>query len=319
MAKNWWFKFEYRLWQSDADLSGCSLAARGLWLEILCYLYAQDEYTITTSYERLGRMARCDSSEVAKLMIELKDNKVCNVTLGHGDVTVVSRRLQKILKARKQATCRKQKQRVTAESQDRVKSKSNKKEIREEKIAAKPAIPVEKKKPLLPKSEHEQGMAILQKVIGKYPDGGAQGKALKWMLESGATIEQIEREMKSQHAEYSAKGIRASYLSLQKTIFTAKAESPPGDIMGRDYPGADHVPFDVAMPLTYCETRERYIEIRDEWLTRNAKYADEVADYERSRDFRERFSEEIADDFGASSPTGRRNGNGSQENAMPVS
>lgn len=131
MAKNWWFKFEYRVWQSDPDLSGCSLAARGLWLEILCYLYAQDEYKLTSSYERLGRMARCDGSEAAKLVVELKQNNVCDVTLGHGEVTVMSRRLCKLLKARKQATCRKRKERVTQKSQDRVISKS--KELKKEK------------------------------------------------------------------------------------------------------------------------------------------------------------------------------------------
>lgn len=128
MAKNWWFKFEYRVWQSDPELSGCSLAARGLWLEILCLLYAQDDYTLTASYEKLGRMARCDSAEVARLVIELKDNKVADVTLGHGEVTVMSRRLKKLLKARKDATERKRKERVTHMSHDRV--ISNKKEVR---------------------------------------------------------------------------------------------------------------------------------------------------------------------------------------------
>lgn len=149
MAKNWWFKFEYRVWQSDPDLSGCSLAARGLWLEMLCYLYAQDQHTLTASYEKLGRMARCDSSEVAKLILELKHNNVADVTLGHGDVTVMSRRLEKLLKARNQATLRKRKERVTTMSQDRVKSKSKKEEIREQSATPPPPAPDRKNHPAI--------------------------------------------------------------------------------------------------------------------------------------------------------------------------
>lgn len=68
-------------------------------------------------------------------------------------------------------------------------------------------------------SDHRRGMRVLEEVIGTFPDGGAQGKALKWMLDKGATVEQIETELKKQFAEYSQKGFRTSYLTLQKTIF----------------------------------------------------------------------------------------------------
>jgi hypothetical protein len=133
MAKNWWFKFEYRVWKSDPELAMCSLSARGLWLEILCHMYDQDASTITCSFEQLARMTRCEASEAAKYALELKTAKVADVTLGHGEVTVMSRRLEKLLKARKQATLRKRKERVTDESQDRVKVRVISKEKEEEK------------------------------------------------------------------------------------------------------------------------------------------------------------------------------------------
>lgn len=139
MAKNWWFKFEYRVWQSDPELSQCSLAARGLWLEIICAMHSQATHTLTLSLEQLGRLARCEASEAARYALELKTANAANVTLGHGNVTLTSRRLQRGVTTRENNRLRKQKERVTEMSQDRVISKSNKKEVRKEKEEEKKA------------------------------------------------------------------------------------------------------------------------------------------------------------------------------------
>ena len=134
MAKNWWFKFEYRVWQSDPSLSQCSLGARGFWLEILCAMYAQEVHTIAGSLERIARMTRCESAEVAKFSLELKEAKVCDVTICHGDVTLTSRRLKKELSTKENNRLRKQKERCRNDVtiQSKSKSKSNKKEEEKE-------------------------------------------------------------------------------------------------------------------------------------------------------------------------------------------
>ena len=129
MTKNWWFKFEYRVWQSDPALSQCSLAARGFWLEILSAMYAQNVDTVTGSFEQIARMTRCESAEVAKCSLELKQANVCDVTLCHGNVTLVSRRLKRALSAKESNTLRKRKERGHANVTQQ--SKSNKKEVTE--------------------------------------------------------------------------------------------------------------------------------------------------------------------------------------------
>jgi len=135
MAKNWYFKFEYRVWQSDPDLSGCSLAARGFWLEMLCFMYEKDTDTVTGSHQRIARMARCEAMEVERYVMELKHNNVCDVTLSHGEITLVSRRRKAELNVRKQNTLRKQRQRghasVTVHSKSNSNSNSKKKEEEE--------------------------------------------------------------------------------------------------------------------------------------------------------------------------------------------
>lgn len=127
--KNWWMKFEYRVWQSDPQLSQCSLAARGFWLEILCSMVAQGVYQVTGSFEQIGRMARCDSSEVAKYAMELKNTKAADVTLGNGSVTLLSRRLKRELSTKENNKLRVQKHRgnadVTVHSKSNSKSKTN--------------------------------------------------------------------------------------------------------------------------------------------------------------------------------------------------
>ncbi len=144
MAKNWYFPFEYRVWQSDPALSQCSLAARGFWLEILCAMYAQEVYTVTGGVEKIARMTRCDSSEVAKYAIELKDANVCDVTLGNGDVTLLSRRLKRDISVKEQTRLRVQRSRsnanVTLHSNSNSNSKNNKKEKEEEKKATTAAV-----------------------------------------------------------------------------------------------------------------------------------------------------------------------------------
>ncbi len=132
--KNWWLKFEYRLWQSDAALSQCSLAARGFWLELICSMHSQDTDTVSGTFEQIARSVRCDSSEVAKYSLELKNANVADVTLGNGNVTLTSRKIKRELSSREQTRLRVQRHRsnenVTAHSKSKSKSKSKKEEER---------------------------------------------------------------------------------------------------------------------------------------------------------------------------------------------
>lgn len=135
MAKNWYIKFEYRVWQSDPHLSQCSLAARGFWLEILCAMHAQGVYEVSGTFEQIARLTRCDSSEVAKYALELKNTGTADVTLGNadvtlsnGNVTLISRRLQRELSSREKTRLRVQRHRSNSDVTLHSNSNSNSKE-----------------------------------------------------------------------------------------------------------------------------------------------------------------------------------------------
>lgn len=136
MTKNWWFKFDFRVWRTDSDLRRCSLETKGFWLEILCVMHETQESEITASYEELSRLVGCDTHVAARCVTELKRTNTANVTLGNGNVTLMSRRMARELNDREQIRLRVQRHRsnadVTEMKHDRVRSKSNKKEIREE-------------------------------------------------------------------------------------------------------------------------------------------------------------------------------------------
>lgn len=127
MAKNWWFKFDFKVWRNDSELRECSLEAKGFWIECLCVMYEKGVYEISGSPEKLARLLGCLPEEVSRCAMELKHSHAADVTIGHGDFTLKSRRLERELNTKEQNRLRKQKQRVTDLSRDRV--ISNKKEV----------------------------------------------------------------------------------------------------------------------------------------------------------------------------------------------
>ena len=67
-------------------------------------------------------------------------------------------------------------------------------------------------------SDHALGMKFLYDTLGAFPDGGAQGKALKWMLSNNATLQQVKDGLVRHVREVNGK-YRPSYTTLQKVIF----------------------------------------------------------------------------------------------------
>jgi len=127
---DWWFKFDFKVWRTDSNLRRCSLETRGFWLEVLCVMHEADDCQIEGSYEELGWLIGCSPEVVARCVLELKRTGTADVTLGNGNVTLVSRRLKRDVSVREQTRLRVQKSRSNADVT--VQSKSNKKEERKE-------------------------------------------------------------------------------------------------------------------------------------------------------------------------------------------
>lgn len=162
MAKNWWFKFDMRAWQSDSNLRRCSPAARCVWLELLLVMYEKETFKVSGSYEELSQLTACTPSVFACAVTELKEKEVANVTLGNGIVTLLSRRLKRELTIREQTRLRVQRHRGNGN----VTVQSKKKEVisnkEEEKEAAKPPAHTPELEPEFVSdtdlSQHEEGM-----------------------------------------------------------------------------------------------------------------------------------------------------------------
>lgn len=77
-----WMKWYPKDWRADARLRMCSLAARGLWIELIGYMHEADPYghlTIngaTPSIEDIAALVGRPMSEVRKAMAELRERQV---------------------------------------------------------------------------------------------------------------------------------------------------------------------------------------------------------------------------------------------------
>lgn len=104
MASRPWIKFYPADWQADQALGMCSLAARGLWLEMLAIMHRADPYghllvngKVPTDTQ-LAALARCPLDQIPSLLDELESAGV--FSKGRNRV-IYSRRLTRDEKHRK--------------------------------------------------------------------------------------------------------------------------------------------------------------------------------------------------------------------------
>jgi len=100
MAKNWWFKLDWDDWLTDGELSACSLETQGFWMRCVCLMNRADVYELTGTIEQLRRKLGVLPEELTRCLHDLKTNNAANVRFGNGDVSIISRRRQKELKAK---------------------------------------------------------------------------------------------------------------------------------------------------------------------------------------------------------------------------
>lgn len=124
-----WLQFYAGDWLKEPTLTVSSLAARGVWIDLLCVMHEAGRVSqLRGTVEQLARLARCSPADFAHALTELQTHKVADVTERNGVVTVACRRLKREEKTRISACLRKQKQRgklaVTDTSQTDLSLKS---------------------------------------------------------------------------------------------------------------------------------------------------------------------------------------------------
>lgn len=147
MAKNWWFKFDWDDWLGDEDLSACSLETQGFWLRCICIMYRSDTFELTGTVEQLRRKLGILPEELERCVYDLKNNNAGDVRFCNNNVSILSRRRQREVKAKENNRLAVAKHRGKAErntdvrvqSKSKSKSKEKEEEKREEAAVAAPA------------------------------------------------------------------------------------------------------------------------------------------------------------------------------------
>jgi hypothetical protein len=100
-ARDVYFKFFPRDWLADEQLQACSLAARGLWIDLLAVAHKSKGLVKVNGMRAtpavIARQVRADPGEVRKLLKELINRGVCSVL---ADGTICSRRMMRDAKRR---------------------------------------------------------------------------------------------------------------------------------------------------------------------------------------------------------------------------
>lgn len=142
MAKDdWWIKFEIHKWLNDPKVRRLSRANRDSWLTSIMMMRLEGSDRISGTQADLSNMLSLSLAEFFDFFHDLERTGTADVERVSDDVThcpeiftIISRRLQKELKAKESSRLRKQRERchadVTPMSQDRV--ISNKKEVTED-------------------------------------------------------------------------------------------------------------------------------------------------------------------------------------------
>jgi hypothetical protein len=131
MAKLPWFKFNPSWWMGDAELSKCSSATRGVWIDLLCAMHQSGRSgELRGTTDQIARLARCSTAELTQALTELQATGTADVTFRNNDVTVINRLMKREAKARTATALRVKKHRSNDDVTEKKRGRSKKIEDR---------------------------------------------------------------------------------------------------------------------------------------------------------------------------------------------
>lgn len=102
MAKAPAFQFYVRDWLSDPQLRMCSFATKGMWIDVLCYMWeAPERGVIQGTEEELSRMLGATNGDLSKFLEEAESTKFVSVTVHNKKITLTNRRMAREAKDKK--------------------------------------------------------------------------------------------------------------------------------------------------------------------------------------------------------------------------
>jgi hypothetical protein len=119
------FQFYVKDWLSAPDLRMCSCSTRGIWIDLLCFMWeSRDRGEVEGTMREFVRLCSCTESEFTLFTEEAKRYGFCDISVtDNGSITVVNRRMSREEKLKKDNRLRQQRFRDNA----KVTPKSNKK------------------------------------------------------------------------------------------------------------------------------------------------------------------------------------------------
>lgn len=130
MAKAPAFQFYVRDWLSDPQLKMASHQSKGIWIDLLCYMWeAPERGNLTGTVQEYCRMIGTTEPEFLRFLDEAKRLKFASVTESNGKVTLENRRMMREEKERKNNALRqsrfKSNAKSNADSNEKVTSPSS--------------------------------------------------------------------------------------------------------------------------------------------------------------------------------------------------
>lgn len=169
----------------DAELSKCSSATRGVWIDLLCAMHQSGRSgELRGTTDQIARLARCSTAELTQALTELQTTGTADVTFRNNDVTVINRLMKREAKARTDTALRVKKHRcnddVTQKKQGRSKKIEDRSKKRENTGRA-PSVDESNlyRKPVIPT------LAQVQEVF--YRNGGTPDQAQRFFEKHEAT------------------------------------------------------------------------------------------------------------------------------------
>ena len=102
-------------WMKDPNLSKCSAATRGIWMDLLCAMHENGRTGIITgTITELAQMCRCSEQEMRHTIVTLRKNEVAEIRKCDAlsqKVTVINRRMNREHKVREATRLRSAKHR----------------------------------------------------------------------------------------------------------------------------------------------------------------------------------------------------------------
>ena len=86
-VKQYYEKWEYRLWLSDISVTACSESTRGIWVDWLSAMMESQTYFLTGTIDDLARIGRTTPEKAALAIQDLVTNNTATVLVDEKNVT----------------------------------------------------------------------------------------------------------------------------------------------------------------------------------------------------------------------------------------